>query len=103
MDRLPYPSPEDVGQVLVLPPPPLPPVAPPTPAPIIFTGFPPILIDQVFPMPLPVTIPDFTGAAPEVAVIDTWYSAPISVAAEIFADTGGGGGRPSENFDYELH
>jgi hypothetical protein len=54
-------------------------------------------------MPLSVTIPDFTGAAPEVAVIDTWYSAPISVAAEIFADTGGGGGRPSENFDYELH
>jgi hypothetical protein len=103
MDRLPFPSPEDVGQVLVLPPPPLPPSAPPTPPPIVFPGFPAILIDQIFPMPLSVTIPDFTGAAPEVAVIDTWYSAPISVAAEIFADTGGGGGRRSENFDYELH
>lgn len=103
IERLQYPPMEDIGEILVMPPPPLPPVAPPTPPPIVFTGFPPILIDEIYPLPLPVTIPDFTGAAPEVSVIDTWYSAPLGVADEIFADTGrgGGGGRPFEDFGRE--
>ena len=104
MDRIPYPSPEEVGEILVIPPPPLPPSPPPTPPPITFTGFPSIPFFEVYPQPLVEIPPDVVGAAPEVTVVDTWYQAPVLSSPEIFAtEIGGGGGRPRENYDYDLN
>jgi hypothetical protein len=52
-------------------------------------------------MPLPVTIPDPVGAAPQVSVIDTWYNAPIVPDID-FSSVGGGGGRP-QDFEFMMN
>lgn len=101
MERVAFPSPEDVGEFLVVTPPPLPP-SPPPPASISFTGFGTLPINDIVPLPIYTTVPDITGAAPQVAVIDTWYSAPVAPSPEIFADSSAGGGRLTENFNYDL-
>lgn len=96
--REPYPRPEDVGEIFCITPPPLPPSPPPTPPPVVIDGFGPIPIYDIIMPPFNFTIPDITGAAPEIAVVDTWYQAPLGVAAEIFPDSGGGGGGRFEEF-----
>ena len=95
-ERVQFPRVEDVGEIGCIQPPPLPISAPP-PVTIPWVSLPaPLPIEDIIPFPLPVTIPDIVGAAPQVAVVDTWYSAPVGVAAEIFPESGGGGGRFEE-------
>ena len=105
MERKPHPSPELVGEILVIPPPPLPPSPPPIPPPVTLVGFPPLPFFEIFPQPLPAIPPDIVGAAPEVIVVDTWYQAPVLTSPEIFATEigGGGGGRPRDDFNYDLN
>jgi hypothetical protein len=101
IERPQFPRVEDVGEIGIIQPPPLPVVAPP-PVTIPWISFPSLPIEDIIPLPLPVTIPDIVGAAPQVAVVDTWYSAPVGVAAEIFPDSGGFGGGRFEEFNFDL-
>jgi len=109
MRAMPHPDPFEVGEFLVLPSPPVPASPPPTPSPINFGltlgGALTINFAEIFPPPLVEIPPDIVGAAPQVAVVDTWYSAPV-YTPEVFAtpsDTGTSGGSAGDfNLDAEF-
>lgn len=84
----PFPDPDIIGQLLVLPQPPAPPT-PPVPAPIFIPGYGEITIPEIVPPPLEIIPPDITGIAPIVSVIDTWYGQELKQG---FSEGVGGGG-----------
>lgn len=89
MERLPYPDPATIGELLVLPPPPAP-VSPPTPPSVVIDGFGAIPLVDIVPPPLEYMPADITGVAPVVSVVDTWYAAPVKSEIQY------GGGRDIE-------
>ena len=90
MDPVPFPDPAAVGEILVLPQPPLP-VSPPDPPQISIDGYGFISLPDIVPPPIETIPPDVTGLAPVASVIDTWYAAPVATSMDIVPGNGGGG------------